>query len=415
MRKAGYSVVNRAVSPRRRRVVGLLGALGGLAATPWLPALAATQQNCTAQDWPAWQSWAAAHVQDDGRVLHSSLLPNHTTSEGQSYHMLLALIANDATRFAKVWNWTLHNMLGNDPGKILPGWLWGQGSDGKWQMQDANSASDADLWIVYTLLEAARLWQRPQYRKQALDLLDNIEAKLVVDLPGLGKMLLPGPQGFNQRNALWTLNPSYLPLPLLRRLQKERPNGPWQQLADNTLRMIQGSAPRGYVADWVAYRMLTVQSGQFQVDPAKGDLGSYDAIRVYLWAGMTSPRDPAAAPLLAALDGMRQSLAATGVPPEKVQVTTGATEGQAPFGFGAALLPYLVAKGETAMAAQLQRAVTQQLENGLAQPDPRPEILYYNVMLGLFGLGWVEKRYQFRDDGTLNLSWEKSCARAVQR
>ncbi|MFX6250500.1 hypothetical protein ABTF88_21320, partial [Acinetobacter baumannii] len=51
-------------------------------------------------------------------------------------------------------------------------------------------------------------------------------------------------------------------------------------------------------------------------DPAKGELGSYDAIRVYLWAGMTSPRDPQAAPLLAALDGMRQRIVATGIAPE---------------------------------------------------------------------------------------------------
>ena len=398
--------------PLRRTV---LKAMAGFALGAAGASASAAPSDCGQADWPAWQAWASAHVQPDGRVLHSSLLPNHTTSEGQSYNLLLSLIANDAQRFEQIWSWTRDNMMAADAANRLPGWLWGQGADGKWQLQDANSASDADLWIAYALLEAARLWKRPTYRSDALRLLDSIEARLVVDLPGLGKMVLPGPQGFSQRNQAWTLNPSYLPLPLLRRLHKERPKGPWQQIAANTVRMIQATSPKGYVADWVGYKMSSVSAGQFMVDPAKGELGSYDAIRVYLWAGMTSPRDPDAAPLLAALDGMRQAILATGAVPEKVKVTTGAAEGQAPFGFGAAMLPYLQAKGEAKLAALWQARATQQLESGLAQPATQPEILYYNVMLGLFGIGWAQQRYQFRDDGTLNLSWEKSCARAVPR
>lgn len=400
------------VYPLRRTV---LKAMAGFALGAAGASASAAPSDCGQADWPAWQAWASAHVQPDGRVLHSSLLPNHTTSEGQSYNLLLSLIANDAQRFEQIWSWTRDNMMAADAANRLPGWLWGQGADGKWQLQDANSASDADLWIAYALLEAARLWKRPTYRSDALRLLDSIEVRLVVDLPGLGKMVLPGPQGFSQRNQAWTLNPSYLPLPLLRRLHKERPKGPWQQIAGNTVRMIQATSPKGYVADWVGYKMSSVQTGQFMVDPAKGELGSYDAIRVYLWAGMTSPRDPDAAPLLAALDGMRQAILATGAVPEKVKVTTGAAEGQAPFGFGAAMLPYLQAKGEAKLAALWQARATQQLESGLAQPATQPEILYYNVMLGLFGIGWAQQRYQFRDDGTLNLSWEKSCARAVPR
>lgn len=398
--------------PLRR---SLLKVMAALALSGAGAAASAAPAACAAVDWPAWQSWAGSHVQPDGRVLHSSLLPNHTTSEGQSYNLLLSLIANDPQRFDQIWSWTRDNMMAPDAANRLPGWLWGQGADGKWQLQDANSASDADLWIAYALLEAARLWQRPTYRSDAVRLLDAIEARLVVDLPGLGKMVLPGPQGFSQGSQAWTLNPSYLPLPLLRRLHKERPKGPWQQIATNTVRMIQATSPKGFVADWVGYKMTAAQAGQFMVDPAKGELGSYDAIRVYLWAGMTSPRDPGAAPLLAALDGMRQRIVATGIAPEKVAVTSGAIEGQGPFGFGAALVPYLQAKGENTLAAQWQARAAQQLESGLAQPSAQPEILYYNVMLGLFGLGWAEQRYQFRDDGTLNLSWEKSCARAVPR
>jgi endoglucanase len=405
--------LHRVASCRRLRAAarGLLAAVASLAC---LPALAAGPQ-CTVQNWPLWESWASRYVQDDGRVLESSMQQNHSTSEGQAYGMFFALVGNDPARFAHLWKWTTANMLGSDLATRLPGWLWGQGKDGQWKLQDANSASDADLWMAYALLEAARLWQRPDYRKDALRLLATIASKLVVDLPGLGKMVLPGPEGFVQRNVLWTLNPSYLPLPLLRRLATEEPAGPWKQVADNTVKMIRSSSPRGYVADWIGYRMSAPRSGQFVVDPAKGDVGSYDAIRVYLWAGMTPAKDPGFAALLAALNGMGQATAASGAPPEKVQAVSGTAEGRAPFGFSAALVPYFMARGEPRLAQQMQRSAQAGLDAAFAAGGQRPELLYYNVMLSLFGLGWAEQRYQFRDDGTLKLSWERACARAVLR
>src|SRR5690606_41062597 len=104
-------------------------------------------------------------------VLESSLEKNHSTSEGQSYALFFALVANDRERFERIWRWSREILAGNDPQNMLPAWLWGQGKDGKWQVQDANSASDADLWFVYALLEADRLWQKPAYRADALALL----------------------------------------------------------------------------------------------------------------------------------------------------------------------------------------------------------------------------------------------------
>ncbi|MCX7080306.1 MAG: cellulose synthase complex periplasmic endoglucanase BcsZ, partial [Pseudomonas sp.] len=359
---------------------------------------------------------ASRFLQDDGRMLESSIEPNHSTSEGQSYGMLFAVIGNDRQRFDNLWKWTAANMAGSDLTNRLPGWLWGQGKDGQWQLQDANSASDSDLWIVYALLEAARLWQRPDYREDALHLLKTIESRLVVNLPGLGKMVLPGPEGFVQPDHLWRLNPSYLPLPLLRRLAKEAPTGPWKEIAENTVKMVRASSPRGFVADWIGYRGTSPQSGLFVIDPIKGESGSYDAIRVYLWAGMTAKSDPLGAPLLASLDGMASRTASSGIPPEKVQVISGNVEGQGAFGFSAALIPYFQAKGQPWLAEQQQRRVEQALNTALAKADGElAEPLYYNFMLSLFALGWAEKRYQFRDDGTLKLSWETSCVRAAIR
>lgn len=396
---------------RRGTVRGLLAAAAALACP--LPFAAA--RECITPDWPLWEAWASRYVQEDGRMLSSSMEPNHSTSEGQSYGMVFALIGNDRARFDRLWQWIRSNMMGADVANRLPGWLWGQGKDGQWSLQDANSASDADLWIVYALLEAARLWQRPDYRDEALRLLATIEARLVVDLPGLGRMVLPGPEGFVQPDHLWRLNPSYLPLPLLRRLAKEVPGGPWQEIAANTVRMIRDTAGKGYAADWIGYRGTSPDAGLFVADQVTGELGSYDAIRVYLWAGMTPAADPGFVPLLNALAGMARATASTGVPPEKVQVNTGAGSGQAPFGFSAALIPYFIARRQPWLAEQQQRRVQQAIEAALAAGGVQPEPLYYNFMLSLFALGWAEKRYAFRPDGTLTLSWETPCARAVPR
>ena len=404
------------MSPRNACLRSTVRRLSAVLALALLAPAMAAGKPCEQPAWPLWQTYATRFVQADGRVLESSLEKNHSTSEGQSYGMLFALIGNDQQRFDKLWRWTTANLAGATIATRLPGWLWGQGTDGQWLLQDANSAADADLWFAYALLEAARLWHRPDYREDALQLMATIEAQLVVRLPGLGPMVLPGPVGFVQPDQLWRLNPSYLPLPLLRRLAKEAPSGPWQAIADNTAKMIRQSSPHGYVADWVGYQGDSAQSGVFVSDPFKGETGSYDAIRVYLWLGMSDATEPLAGPLLNRLDGMARSTVATGVPPETVQVLQGNVQGQGPFGFSAALIPYFQAKGQPRLANQQRRRVEQTLGEALAKPDATDgPPLYYNFMLSLFALGWADKHYRFREDGTLKLSWETACTRTTAR
>lgn len=396
----------------------VLARLAKQARNTWLPialvfsvTLPVSAQTCPAPAWPAWQTFVERFVQADGRVLESSLLANHSTSEGQSYALFFALVANDQARFEQIWRWSASNLSAGDPATNLPAWLWGQGKDGQWGVQDKNSASDADLWFVYALLEAARLWQRADYQADAERLLANIEAHEVVSLPGLGAMLLPGPISFAQPDHLWRINPSYLPLPILRRLDKHNSKGPWREVANNTATMLKQAAPKGYIADWVGYRGTATDRGIFVIDPFKGQIGSYDAIRVYLWAGMTAPADPLAKSILASLDGMSQATGSSGIPPETVKVVSGAVQGGGPFGFSAALIPYFHAKGQPWLADIQQRKAEQGLAAALATTTKlRPSQYYYDYALSLFGFGWAEQRYRFLADGRLQLSWESACS-----
>lgn len=378
-----------------------------------LPGLAMAQgKACDANSWPLWQTFREHFVQPNGRVLDASTPQQHSSSEGQSYGMFFALLGNDQVTFDKLWSWAKNNLAGGDIGNNLPGWFWGLDDQGTWRLLDRNSASDADLWFAYALIEAGRLWRNDAYAVEAAQLLANISAREVADLPGLGKMLLPGVEGFVKPDHFWQLNPSYLPVPLLRRLAAVDPKGSWSQIARNTATLIREVSPNGFVADWVGYRGTGPNSGLFVVDPVKGETGSYDAIRVYLWAGMTPSKDPLAKPILDSLNGMSRIVAAQGTPPEKVQVQSNTTSSEGPFGFSAALLPYFKARKQPWLLEQQRVRVNQLMQQSLT-----PEALqarqppYYDFVLTLFALGFIDNRYHFLDDGKLQLSWESSCSR----
>ncbi|MGF6300518.1 endo-1,4-beta-D-glucanase Y [Paraburkholderia sp. WC7.3d] len=361
----------------------------------------AAQNGPACGDWSAWRSFVERFVQADGRVIDDSTPAQQTTSEGQSYALFFALVANDRASFDKLLGWTRANLAGNqfDAQNVrLPAWQWGRKPDGSYGVLDPNSASDSDLWIAYDLLQAGRLWRNPAYTRLGQALAERIAHDEVVSLPGLGPMLLPGAQGFRNGNVT-RLNPSYLPLPVLRALAHEVPDGPWAKLADNALQFVKTVSPHGFAPDWAAW-----QNGQFVVDPNNGDVGSYDAIRVYLWAGLASPADPLAKPWLGALGGMRAKVAQNGFPPEKVSSTTGASSGEGPLSYWGALAPYFKALGDE-HGLGLARTRLAALDASVPGREP----VYYDRVLGLFGSGFIDGRYRFDEAGRLVPAWRTAC------
>ena len=261
----------------------------------WLLPVTARAEACNVPPWPLWQTFVEHFVQPDGRVMDASTPQRHSSSEGQSYAMFFALVADDRETFEKLWRWSVNNLAQGDIKTHLPGWFWGLDEHGEWVLLDSNSASDGDLWFAYALLEAGRLWHRMDYTEDGRHLLHNIAAQEVASLPGLGKMLLPGKFGFIKPDPAspdqWQLNPSYMPIPILRRFAEVDPKGPWADIAKNTATLIKAVSHNGFVADWVTYRATGTKTGEFVTDPTKGDLGSYDAIRTCMWAGLMPARD----------------------------------------------------------------------------------------------------------------------------
>jgi endo-1,4-beta-D-glucanase Y len=355
-----------------------------------------------AERWAPWEGYSASFIDSRGRVIDPQGA-SRTTSEAQSYGLFFALVANDRNRFDSLLNWTTNNLAQGDLGTRLPSWLWGKGPSGEWKVLDPNSAADADLWIAYTLCEAARFWRQPQYILLGKRMLALIAAKEVVELPGFGVMLLPGGAGFHPTAESWLLNPSYLPLPLFTRLAALDPQGPWLGIAHKIPSLLVQSARRGYAMDWVSY---SAQDG-FQPATLPGSStfagGSYDAIRVYLWAGLTDPETTGAAETLDAVPGMANFLVTHAIPPTRIDGAGLVVDGNAPIGFSAALLPYLQRMGEkSALTAQAARVATQY--------DPATNLYgrpptYYDENLTLFGLGGRQHMFAFGRYGELQLRW----------
>src|ERR1700677_3436049 len=75
--------------------------------------------------WPLWEGYASFAINDQGRVIDRQG-GDRTTSEGQSYGLFFALVANDRVRFDRLQKWTTDNLASGDLGTKLPGWLWGK-------------------------------------------------------------------------------------------------------------------------------------------------------------------------------------------------------------------------------------------------------------------------------------------------
>lgn len=347
------------------------------------------------EPWSGWQRFKELYVSRDGRVIDASVPQLITTSEGQSYGLFLALVANDREAFSTLLRWTQNNLARGNLRATLPAWQWGRAADGSWRVLDANPASDADLWIAYSLVQAGRLWCDAELSTLGSELAARILREEVVLIPGLGATLLPGPKGFVEQQT-WRLNASYLPIQVLRALAPS--DVQWREVLRTSERVIIASAPRGYAADWIQYR----RNEGFITDRLTRGIGSYNAIRVYLWAGTLPAADPLHTKLARLLAPMVESTAQRREPVESVDSNTLVKNGSGAAGFSAALLPMLAnAKQSAAFAAHRERVANESLRDASA---------YYSDVLSLFGLGWVEHRYEFTTNGNLGVAWKRTCS-----
>lgn len=340
-----------------------------------------------ASSWPLWEGFKQGFISDQGRVIDWQD-GARTVSEGQVYALFFALVANDQETFESVLEWSVANLARGNVADIGMAWLWGQDKLTKsWGVLDANPATDAEMFLAYALLEAARLWQRPDWAKLGDQVLARVESQMI-KRQGDRVVLLPAPFGFELAQGLRT-NPSYLPAWQLAYFAQHSQNPLWFELLAQLPQLLQSSSPHGLPPDWV----LVTPEG-YAPDSERGTLGSYDAIRCYLWAAMspayTDPDKHALKPVITLLQ--RQQTA-----PERWDVATGWTTGVGPVGFEASLALYATWQQEPELAQRLWARVAAQTHDGLVGSPAR----YYDQVLTLFAQGYAQNRFAFAADGAL--------------
>lgn len=340
--------------------------------------------------WNDWANFKTVFIDSNGRVIDPSDANElYTTSEGQSYAMFFALVAGNQSTFAQLVSWTDKNMANGHFGKELPGWKWGHLSDGHWGLFDTNSASDADLWMTYSLLEAGRLWNNPQWTKLGHELGKTILDKETV-MTATGRILLPGRVGFNAGPNQWRLNPSYWPMQILRYLKDNGADHRWNELLKGTIKVNRAISIWSGAPDWFIYDAKKGVS----LDNKTSSLGSYNAIRVYLWSGMLDKKSSDYEYYWKQFRPIYVRVASINSAPEEINVSSGGFSENGPVGFLASFYPGLLNIEPIAQSDQQYTAIKTLLQKSHS---------YYNQVLSLFSMGWYEHRFQFNQQGILKL------------
>jgi endo-1,4-beta-D-glucanase Y len=235
----------------------------------------------------SWAIYRQQFIQQDGRVIDFQA-SDRSTSEGQAYAMLRAVLINDSYTFAQTLNWAEKNLIRLDEtGKStdqLWAWKWGKNEAGKWGLIDRNFASDADIDAITALILASRRWQRSEYlqlaREKLMDLWNystTVQGGKRYFLPGPKEAFVPSP------NTIY-LNPSYFAPYAFRLFAQVDPNRDWLSLVNSSYQVLEKSSQVssvGLPSDWIA---LDTKTGKYEPLPDSSPLKSvysFDAYRVW--------------------------------------------------------------------------------------------------------------------------------------
>ena len=222
-----------------------------------------------------------------------------TTSEGQAYAMLQAVLIDDRDTFDRTLAWAEENLARRDDSGVPTDhlWAWKWGPEGapetasRWGILDQNFATDADIDAATALIMASRRWGQAGYLELAKSKLADIWDLSTVEIqlpdsPYLsGRHLLPGPAAaFHPEPEVWYLNPSYVAPYAYRMFAQVDRRHSWQQLVSTGYVLLEQSseiATPALPSDWV---MLHAQQPHFRPLPPEMSIQSgygFDAYRVW--------------------------------------------------------------------------------------------------------------------------------------
>ncbi len=236
----------------------------------------------------SWDIYREQFIQADGRVIDYED-SDRSTSEGQAYAMLRAVLIDDPKTFIATLDWAEKNLhrlsetgAYNDQ---LWAWKWGQAKPGKWGPIDKNFASDADIDAITALIIGSRRWNRPEYLELARTKLRDLWRYSTYQVPGGMRYLLPGPlESFSPSPTTIILNPSYFAPYAFRLFAQVDPDRDWMSLVKSSYDALEKSSKVsavGLPSDWIA---LDTKTGKYQPLASQSNIQSvysFDAYRVW--------------------------------------------------------------------------------------------------------------------------------------
>ncbi|NJM47643.1 MAG: glycosyl hydrolase [Alkalinema sp. RU_4_3] len=231
----------------------------------------------------SWKSYRQRFIQPDGRVIDWES-DQRTTSEGQAYAMLRAVLANDPETFSRTLNWAEVNLARKVGGKRsdrLWTWKWGRTPLGQWGVLDGNFASDADIDACFSLILASKRWNKPDYLVLARQKLEDLWQFSTLEVKQQ-RYLLPGPEVAFRQGETLIFNPSYFAPYAFRLFAQVDGERDWLKLIDSSYRVLEDSATLssvGLPSDWVGLNLKTQRYESLKA-PLLSQYG-FDASRVW--------------------------------------------------------------------------------------------------------------------------------------
>jgi endoglucanase len=172
----------------------------------------------------SWVFYLDRFVSPDGLV--SDFENNISTSEGQAYGMWRSVIMKDKQNFDNIWQFTKKNYQVRTDDNLF---AWKARSK-EFKIIDYTVASDADIDIAYSLINAYENWGDDSYLNEAKQIIDSIWKKLIFDVNG--RLILGFSDDPYEENGL-IFNPSYFSPYAYKKFSKYSDFN-WNKLVDDT-------------------------------------------------------------------------------------------------------------------------------------------------------------------------------------